>query len=152
MTGIAELIAGLTTLGRIAKGALDINTQAKLDEVRTELQGIILDILTKANIAQMEYGELLRIKEEAETELVKYENWEKEKEQYFCTNSGHPLLFTYSTQRGTLLSQRTGYVHNVMKTERSRYSNVPKMNGSVLDVRIIIVVLLSYQLSQNYEY
>lgn len=99
---IAELAGGLTAtnaLIKIVEGLNAANTQAKLNEVRVELSGKLLQVMAALNAAlAAETVSADRIRD-LEKEIVRLKDWEGEKKRYELKNIGGGA-FGYMPKKG----------------------------------------------------
>lgn len=102
MIGIAEISAGLSSLKAakdIVQGLNAAATQTSINEVKIELQGLLLDAnqgLFAAQAAQAETAERIR---QLEQQIVELENWKSEKQRYQLSAIGS-VGFAYTPKEG----------------------------------------------------
>jgi hypothetical protein len=88
---LAEISAGLSSLNAakdIIKGLDSLRTEAAINEVKINLQGLILNAQQGLFTAQEEQSAAARRIRELEEHIVQLENWEAEKERYELADTG----------------------------------------------------------------
>ena len=79
---IASALSALSISKDIALGLFEIKDETKRNQKIIEFQSSLLDLQQKLLAANAEHEKLVNIKNQIESELMEYKNWEKEKEKY----------------------------------------------------------------------
>jgi len=101
---IPEISAALTsvsTLGKIASALHGVAKQTEINQHVISLQSSIIDLQGKIFAIQSEYENLAGIKDETEKKLMKYEDWDRQKERYRFTNVADGIsVYVYEPTEG----------------------------------------------------
>lgn len=80
--GISQIYSSLTAAAKALTGLHQITMDGKVAEKVIEVQGIITELMSKINDVNTKYAELLESKDEVQTKLEEYENWNAKAANY----------------------------------------------------------------------